>query len=82
MKMKEYVFTTAGPNITAQVAPTMEALGDQPWRVKLIFEPPFDNIIPPISRMIEASSGFGAASQAVEDWLEENGPETSYAVSM
>lgn len=81
MKMKEYRFTTYGPDITAQVEPTMEALGDQPWRVKLTFEPPFDNI-PPISRMIEASSGFGAASQAVEDWLEENGPETSYSVSL
>ena len=67
--MKEYIFTTEGPNITAQVTPTMEALGEQPWRVVLL-----DSYGKQISScFIEAASGFGAASDAVNQWLEVNG---------
>ncbi len=79
--MKEYRFQTYGPDITARVSQTMEALGDQPWRVVLTFEPPFDNI-PQVSRMVEDCSALGAATQVVEEWLEANGPETSFSVSL
>lgn len=74
--MKEYVFTTEGPNITAKVWPTLQALGDQPWRVQLL-----DSYGKQIaSRVIEAESGLGAATDAVMDWLESNGYNSGFAV--
>ncbi len=76
--MKEYVFTTAGPNITAQVVSTMEALGEQDWQVTLL-----DSYGKQIEyRVIYAASGFEAASEAVDDWLEANGLDTSFSVSL
>ncbi len=76
--MKEYVFTTAGPNITAKVVPTMEALGEQDWQVTLL-----DSYGKQIEyKVIYAASGLEAASEAVNDWLEANGLETSFSVSL
>ena len=76
--MKEYVFTTTGPNITAQVAPTMEALGEQDWQVTLL-----DSYGKQIEyRVVYAASGLEAASEAVDDWLEANGLDTSFVVSL
>lgn len=76
--MKEYVFTTAGPNITALVVPTMETLGEQDWQVTLL-----DSYGKQIEyRVVYAASGLGAATQVVEEWLEANGPETSFSVSL
>ena len=78
MKMKEYVFTTAGPHITAQVVPTMEALGEQDWQVTLL-----DSYGKQIEyRVVYAASGLEAASEAVNDWLEANGLDTSFSVSL
>ena len=78
MKMKEYVFTTAGPNITAQVVPTMEALGEQDWQVTLL-----DSYGKQIEyRVVYAASGLEAATEAVNDWLEANGLDISFSVSL
>ena len=76
--MKEYIFTTAGPIITAQVTPTMEALGEQPWRVVLL-----DSYMKQIaSGLWHSDSALGAATDAVTDWLEANGLDTSFSVSL
>lgn len=78
MNMKEYVFTTSGPNITAQVVPTMEALGEQDWQVTLL-----DSYGKQIEyKVIYAASGLEAASEAVNDWLEDNGLDTTFSVSL
>ena len=76
--MKEYIFTTEGPVITAQVRQTIKSLEEQPWRVVLL-----DSYGKQIaSCTIESESGFGAATEAVNRWLELNGYGTSWAVSL
>lgn len=67
--MKEYTFQTAGPDIIARVYPTLEALGDQPWRVVLRdTDGAFLD-----SMTIESFAGLAAATDAVEIWLARNG---------
>ncbi len=80
--MKEYTFQTAGPDIIARVYPTLEALGDQPWRVQLIG--PSDRVeLTDGSAFYEAPCGLQAATEAVEDWLASQGYEnTSISVSL
>ena len=54
-----YTIETAGPTIVGEVFPTMEALGDQPWCVRL-----YHNGTQIASRFIEASSGLEAVTAA------------------
>lgn len=76
--MKEYIFTTDGPIITARVSQTLEALGDQDWQVTLL-----DSYMKEIAfRVIYAASALEAASEAVDAWLSQNGYNTSFAVSL
>lgn len=79
--MKEYTFQTAGPDIIARVYHTLEALGDQPWRVQLVDpsnQAPLGKAV-----IIEASSGLEAATEAVEDWLTSQGyTNLSFAISL
>ena len=67
--MKEYTFQTAGPDIIARVYPTLEALGDQPWRV--ILRDTDGAFLD--SMTIESFAGLAAATDAVEIWLARNG---------
>ena len=76
--MKEYTFDTEAGNITAQVTPTIEALGDQPWRVVLLGQDGKQLV----SRLLESSSALGAATDAVDEYLEEREYNTSFAVSL
>lgn len=80
--MKEYTFQTAGPDIIARVYPTLEALGDQPWRVLLIDA--IDGVeISEGSAFYEAPSALQAATEAVEDWLTSQGyTNLSFAISL
>ena len=65
----KYTIETAGPVLVAVVTPTMEALGDQPWCVRL-----YDEMGVQVDfSVIEASSGLEAVTAAAEDWLEEEG---------
>ncbi len=79
--MKEYTFTTSGPDILASVRPTMQALGDQTWRVTLSF-PSDSDTFADVHRLIEAGSALEAATDAVNAWLEQNGMPTSFSVSL
>ena len=79
--MKEYTFQTAGPDIIARVYPTMEALGDQPWRVELTDAVDGVRVCLPVT--IEASSALEAATEVVEQYLIRNGyTNLSFAVSL
>lgn len=64
--MSNYKFNTAVGMIHAQVTPTMEALGDQPWQVRLRSEK--GDII--LSCFVEDMSAMGAAAEAVRTFLE------------
>ena len=72
----KYTIETAGPVLVAVVTPTMEALGDQPWCVRL-----YHNGTQIASRFIEASSGLEAVTAAAEDWLEEKGINGTIKIS-
>jgi hypothetical protein len=54
----------------------MEALGDQPWIVRL-----YKDGTRIVHRFIEASSGLEAVTAAVEDWLEEEGIDGTIKIS-
>ena len=73
----KYTIETAGPTIVGEVTPTMEALGDQPWRVALYNEMGVQVDF----SIIEASSGLEAVTAAVEDWLEEKGIDGTIKIS-
>lgn len=68
----QYLIATDGPEITALVVPTLEALGEQPWQVTLYTDGKQLTFY-----VIEAASGLEAATAAVDDWLEENGYKNS-----
>ena len=54
------------------------ALGEQDWQVTLL-----DSYGDQIEyRVVYAASGLEAASEAVNDWLEANGIDTSFSVSL
>ena len=72
----KYTIETAGPTIVGEVYPTMEALGDQSWCVRL-----YHNGTQIASRFIEASSGLEAVTAAVEDWLEMKGIDGTIKIS-
>ena len=72
----KYTIETAGPVLVAVVTPTMEALGDQPWIVRLYKD---GALI--VHRFIEASSGLEAVTAAVEDWLELEGIDGTIKIS-
>ena len=56
----------------------MEALGEQDWQVTLL-----DSYGKQIEyRVVYAASGLEAATEAVNDWLEANGLDTSFSVSL
>lgn len=74
----EYTFHTCGPDIIARVTPTMDALVDQPWYVELI--DPVDNTMIAEGQFYEASSALSAASEAADQWLRNNGFNTSFIV--
>ena len=74
--MMRYTIETAGPTIVGEVIPTMEALGEQPWCVRL-----YHNGTQIASRFIEASSGLEAVTAAAEDWLEEEGIDGTIKIS-
>lgn len=59
----------AGRSFQVDVAPTMDALGDQPWFVVLSKED--GNFLE--SMTIETFAGLAAATEAVEIWLARNG---------
>lgn len=59
----------AGRSFQVEVTPTLEALGDQPWRVVLRdTDGAFLD-----SMTIESFAGLAAATDAVENWLAGNG---------
>ena len=72
----KYTIETAGPTIVGEATPTMEALGDQPWCVRL-----YHNGTQIASRFIEASSGLEAVTAAVEDWMEWEGIDGTIKIS-
>jgi hypothetical protein len=72
----KYTIETAVPTIVGEVFPTMEALGDQPWIVRL-----YKDGTRIVHRFIEASSGLEAVTAAVEDWLEEEGIDGTIKIS-
>lgn len=55
----DYKIETAGPTFYAKVAPTMEALGDQPWHVTLFNE----DGSKAWTRLVEECSGLQAAAE-------------------
>lgn len=61
-----YKFTTAAGPIHAQVSPTMEALGDQPWLVRLRST---EGVLL-LSCTVEDMSAAGAAAEAVRTFLD------------
>jgi hypothetical protein len=72
----KYTIETAGPVLMGVVTPTMEALGDQPWIVRL-----YEGGALIVHRFIEASSGLEAVTAAAEDWLEEKGIDGTIKIS-
>ena len=79
--MREYRFNTEGPEILARVTPTLEALGDQPWRVQLVDA--IDGLSITDGGFYEAPSALQAATDAVEEYLVREGyKNTSFAVSL
>ena len=72
----KYTIETAGPTIVGEATPTMEALGDQPWIVRL-----YEDGTLIVHRFIEASSGLEAVTAAVEDWLEGEGIDGTIKIS-
>lgn len=64
--MANFKFSTAVGMIHAQVTPTMEALGDQPWQVRLRSDK--GDLI--LSCTVEDMSAMGAAAEAVRTFLE------------
>ena len=72
----KYTIETAGPTIVGEVTPTMEALGDQPWIVRL-----YEDGTLIVHRFIEASSGLEAVTAAVEDWMEWEGIDGTIKIS-
>lgn len=63
--MANYKFNTAVGMIHAQVLPTMEALGDQPWDVRLRS---VEGVLV-LHCFVEDSSAMGAAAEAVRTFL-------------
>lgn len=72
----KYTIETAGQILVAVVTPTMEALGDQPWIVRL-----YEGGALIVHRIIEASSGLEAVTAAVEDWMEMEGIDGTIKIS-
>lgn len=66
METANYKYTTAAGTIHAQVSPTMEALGDQPWQVRLRST---EGVLL-LSCTVEDMSALGAASEAVRFFLD------------
>ena len=64
--MSNYKFNTAVGMIHAQVLPTMEALGDQPWQVRLRSKA--GDLL--LSCTVEDSSAMGAAAEGVRFFLD------------
>lgn len=64
--MSNYKFNTAAGMIHAQVTPTMEALGDQPWQVWLRST---EGVLL-LSCTVEDMSAMGAAAEAVRTFLD------------
>jgi|GEM_PF-5608481 len=66
MSNYEFYFDTAVGTIHAQVTPTMEALGDQPWLVRL--RGTNGELL--LSCAVEDMSAMGAAADAVRTFLD------------
>lgn len=63
--MNNYKFSTAVGMIHAQVLPTMKALGDQPWQVRLHST---EGVLV-LSCTVDEMSAMGAATEAVRFFL-------------
>lgn len=61
-----YKFNTAIGMLHAQVTPTMEALGDQPWQVRIRSDK--GDLL--LSCFVEDMSALGAAAEAVREVLD------------
>lgn len=77
MTPKDYDFQTDAGALFVRVTPTMEALGDQPWRVDI-----YDATRFPLQQtLVEDSSALGAASEAVHEYLKDLGLNTSVIIN-
>lgn len=66
IKTMNYRFNTHAGMIHAHVTPTLQALGDQPWKVELRS---VEGVLV-LSCFVEDSSALGAAAEAVRYFLD------------
>lgn len=81
MKTQSFKIYADAAELRVEVTPTMEALGDQPWRVH-IYDLGDDLLLNEEAIIVEAGCAHDAAISVARDWMFSQGlPTTIYKIT-